>query len=184
MLSSSIVNDSGSVKRYPAWWVAKFAKDSNSFKQLLMVRELYPRIKEVLGNQWIMEVMGSHDDVVFHDEMGAFIECWENQHDQEMLRKPERMLDFQEAYDQMGSMLYQFCPLWKDNREQVDGKPTVFNDRHESQRKKDAEVTETLKMALEAFRVFAGLDDQSTQLVLAPSLAPVPDASRKRRRST
>jgi hypothetical protein len=54
-----------------------------------MVRALYPRIKEVLGNQWIMEVMGSHDDVVFHDEMGAFIECWENH--QEML--PERRLD-------------------------------------------------------------------------------------------
>jgi hypothetical protein len=184
MLSSSIVNDTGSIKRYPAWWVAKFAKDSNSFKQLLMVRALYPRIKEVLGDQWIMEVMGSHDDVVFHDEMGAFIECWENQ--QEMLRKPERMLDLQEAYDQMGSMLYQFCPLWEDNREQVDGKPTVFNDRPESQRKKDAELVETLKIEFEAFRVFAGLDDQSTQLVLAhlASLVPVPEASSSRKRAS
>ena len=46
-------NDSGFYNVYPAFWVAQMSKTSKAFEQLLRVRALYPRIKEVLGDQWI-----------------------------------------------------------------------------------------------------------------------------------
>ncbi len=60
-------DDRGAYTEYPAFWVAQMSKTSNAFEQLLRARALYPRIKQVLGEQWI-----ERNDPRNHSEMEEF----------------------------------------------------------------------------------------------------------------
>ncbi len=178
--ASPAVDDSGRVTKYPVWWVAKMRKDSKAFEQLLRVRVLYPRIKRVLGDQWICEVMGSDDYGFYHNALDMAISSWETE-DQQRLRESGKELDLQEMHDQMYSILDGFDPLWEHNGDWVDDKPTIYNARPYTERVSNMLEVESMKRDLEAFRVSAGLqEDDSVRMRAAPvppsvvCLEPVP----------
>jgi hypothetical protein len=151
------VDASGLAKKYPAWWIAALPKDSAAFEQLLRVRALYPRIKAVMGRQWIDEIMESSDYRFFHEEMDAFISRWEDEDDQAYLKTSDHELDFEMAYDHMKSMLDEFDPLWVDNRPYGDfddeDEPTIVNERPLEMRVLDKLEVESLTRDLEALKV-------------------------------
>ena len=148
---------SGRAKHYPVWWIGKMPTNCRAFQQLLMVRSLYPRIKDVLGRQWTDEIKESCDYRYYHDEMNAFISCWEDKENQEKLKELHNEINFQEAYDQMKSMLDEFEPMWEDDREwgdyADDETPQIINNRTLEERLAAKSEVEMLYRDLEALRV-------------------------------
>jgi hypothetical protein len=143
-------NDSGYYTHYPAFWVAQMSKTSKAFELLLRVRALYPRIKRVLGKQWI-ESNDPRSDI----EMEEFVSRWEDK-DQTILRESCKLLDIETAYKLMRSMLFDFDPMWN---KLGDGEATIFNPRFlPRQKENDQTMVECLKRDLDAFWVMASIE--------------------------
>jgi hypothetical protein len=89
--------------------------------------------------------------------MNAFISCWEDEANQERLKEQHNEINFQEAYDQMKSMLDEFEPMWEDDREwgdyADDETPQIINNRTLEERLAAKSEVEMLYRDLEALRV-------------------------------
>ena len=126
------------------------SKTSKAFELLLRVRALYPRIRRVLGEQWIKS-----NDPRSHIEMEEFVSRWEDK-DQTILRKSCKLLNIEDAYKLMRSMLFDFDPMWN---KLSDGEATIFNPRFLPREKEnDRIMVECLKRDLDAFWVMASIE--------------------------
>jgi hypothetical protein len=148
-------NDRGYHTIYPAFWVAQMSKTSKAFELLLRVRALYPRIKRVLGEQWI-----ENNDPRSHIEMEEFVSRWEDK-DQTILRESCKLLNIGDAYKHMRSMLFDFDPMWN---KLSDGEATIFNPRFLTREKENDQImVECLKRDLKAFWAMARIEMDDTE---------------------
>ena len=143
----------GSALQYPVWWIKSMPNDSEAFRQLCWIRAIYPRIKSVLGTQWLDEIKESSDYRFHHEEMAVQIECWEDAKDD--LKQKRQEIDLNTASEYMRSMLDEFDPMWPDDREygdyDDDETPKIINERTVQQRIAAKLEVESVYRDLDAF---------------------------------